>query len=333
MPFVVVSYTVWFVLSQVFPWQIGGLVLRPGFGMYLRYMLFALVGAAAISFVFAFMAGVFKGRNSFAHALAATSLAFIPGYLGNALSPLPIAGVLLSLGGGIYSLVLLWRILPAYLELPDDGRVLHFISSLVLTLVLATALAMLIGVGRAGMQVSGVDGDQDLASAVKRALHDENESERGGASPFSGMERSARIMEDADDDTYQPPRDGRLGEAQVQQVIANLQRTRELREAEAKRLERLAEDMEKEEPVAERSRWRAIRCFGQPQPGGSRDGSGEDRRRQLGRASVGEISAANGLDSEDRQCGNRAQLFALPGARGSARGIAALATLNATAEC
>ncbi len=250
-PLIVGSYVLWFVLSLVFPTSMMGITFRPGFGTFLTMLVSAVIGVAIVSFIFAFMAGVFKGKNDFAKGLAAITLASVPGYLGNALSPLPAIGWLVSLGLGIYSLVLLWRILPSYLEVPGDKRVIHFISSLILSLVAATVIFMALGVGGAGMQLRDVDGSTtDLGTILSEQMNDSRRSERddndrgGSSGMFSGVERSARIMEDAENDVWDPPRDGRLKEGQVELFIRNMEKTRELRESEARRMEEIAEEVE-----------------------------------------------------------------------------------------
>ena len=88
-----------------------------------------MLGVAA--FVIGFLAGVFNGKNDFDKSLGALSLAAIPGYVGAILMPLPFIGFLLSLAASIYSLVLLYRIIPSYLEVPDDKRIIHFVVSIV----------------------------------------------------------------------------------------------------------------------------------------------------------------------------------------------------------
>src|SRR5690606_20140419 len=94
-------------------------------------MIALALAAAAVAFVVAALAGVFRGKNSFPLALAATTLAFVPGYIGSALSALPWIGFLLALGLFVYALVLLWRIIPIYLEVPVERRTGHYVATIV----------------------------------------------------------------------------------------------------------------------------------------------------------------------------------------------------------
>jgi hypothetical protein len=112
-----------------------------------RAMVFALIGYAVAAFVFCFFAGLFKGRKDFNRALAALTLAAVPGSVGTVLSSIPFVGWLISLGLGIYSLVLLYRIQPLYLEVPEDSQVVHFVASLLGTMIAVAVVSVVLGIG------------------------------------------------------------------------------------------------------------------------------------------------------------------------------------------
>lgn len=128
---------------------------RPTLLSMLLGVVFGAVAAGVVAFIFSALAGVFGGNSSFARGLAATSLAFVPGYLGQALGWLPWIGGLLVMGLFIYALVLLWRIIPLYLEVPAGKRVGHYILSLIATivvmLVISSLLRPIIGPDTAGL--------------------------------------------------------------------------------------------------------------------------------------------------------------------------------------
>ena len=119
--------------------------MRPTIMSTLMNMVLGGVAAGIFAFIFSFFAGTFGGKNSFALGLAATSFAFVPGYIGQALTWLPWVGGLLALGLVIYGLVLLWRIIPIYLEVPDSKRALHYIVSLVTCIVVAAVVGNVVG--------------------------------------------------------------------------------------------------------------------------------------------------------------------------------------------
>ena len=129
-PLILGSGVLAFVLDRMFPNRMAFIPDTSLLDM-LKGIVIGAVAAVVVAFIFALLAGLFKGKNSFPRALAATTLAFVPSYFGNALVHIPWIGWLLMLALGIYGLVLLWRILPKYLEVPGTSRVGHYILSLV----------------------------------------------------------------------------------------------------------------------------------------------------------------------------------------------------------
>jgi len=119
---------------------ISGIV---GARLPIAWMIMAIINGAIavtiVTFIAASLASVFGGRYDFGRGLAATTLAFVPGFVGQALSGLPWIGWLIGLACAIYALVLLWRILPVYLEVPDEKRAPHYAASLI-----ASGVAMVI---------------------------------------------------------------------------------------------------------------------------------------------------------------------------------------------
>jgi hypothetical protein len=211
---------------------------RPTLLSTLLQILMSAVVAAVVALIFSALAGAFRGKSSFALGLAGTTLAFVPGYLGQALSPLPWIGGLLMLGLLIWSLVLLWRIIPIYLEVPDTNRAAHYIVSLlaciVASLIISTVIGGMLyesGAGRA-MTGSSVDGGQV----------------RGGV--FGAATRQAELLAMAEEDTYRPPADGKVTERQVQAFIRVMDRAAELRAENDKRLQEIAKKADEEEEMS-----------------------------------------------------------------------------------
>ena len=194
------------------------------------------IGAGIIAFIFSALAGAFGGKNNFALGLAAITLAFVPGYVGQALAWLPWVGRLLAFGLGIFSLVQLWKIIPIYLEVPDGKRATHYIVSLVATIVvmviIGTVVNPLVYGPRAGSPFSSMSGA------------DTSGPPPGGM--FGDAVRRGALMEDAMKDTYTPPVDGRLTEKQVQAYASVVQRVTKLQEEAAVRMRDLAEKVDKD---------------------------------------------------------------------------------------
>jgi hypothetical protein len=190
-----------------------------------------------VAFIYSAIAGSFGGKSDFALGLAATTLAFVPGYVGQALSWLPWIGFLVAIGLFIYSLVLLWRILPLYLEVPDAKRAVHYVVSLIACIVVMFILGAVVNRVLYG-SIAGPSASQILGSS----------SEGGGV--FGGITRQAELLAAAQDDRYSPPDDGELTEKQVREFIRVVERASELQEEKSARLKELAEKADNNEQMS-----------------------------------------------------------------------------------
>jgi hypothetical protein len=102
----------------------------------------AIIGVILFTLVINQMAGVFGGKSDFSRAFAAVTFAMIPSWLAAIVGALiPVVGLFVAMAGGIIGLVFLYQILPLALAIPDQKRVAHFVSSIVLGI----ALQMIIG--------------------------------------------------------------------------------------------------------------------------------------------------------------------------------------------
>lgn len=237
-PLVLGSQVLSYVLDLIFPNQMP-FAPEPSFVGMLISIVVAAIAAVVIALVVAVLAGLFKGKNSFPLALAATSLAFVPGYVGNALIHVPWIGWLLALALGIYGLVLLWRIVPKYLEVPSASRVGHYILSLVVSVVVMIILAVVVGGNMMASRSPGFD-----FSKIDKS------GDNASTGMFSGLERQGKIMDAAANDTYDPPGTGKLSKSQVRNLVKVLTKTRDYRTSQAERLQELSEKAEQNEIVS-----------------------------------------------------------------------------------
>ncbi|MSQ98570.1 MAG: DUF1282 domain-containing protein [Xanthomonadales bacterium] len=134
------------VLSMVLSRMSGGFVsygIGHGFLSALFISLFmAVIVLAVFAVVINLMAGVFDGKSDFSRAFAAVTFAMIPAWLAGIVGALiPWVGVFVALAGVITALVFLYQILPLALAIPEQKRVVHFVSSIILGI----ALEMMIG--------------------------------------------------------------------------------------------------------------------------------------------------------------------------------------------
>ena len=143
LPLIVGTLFLTLILSTVFN---DPVFLQLGLGGWLFAAVFAFAGFMIVAFILALLAGVFNGNNDFDKAFAALSLTAVPSYAGIVLGTLPWIGMLISLGLMIYALVLLYRIIPDYLAVPQGARVKHFILSLAAAFVVSLLLASILGI-------------------------------------------------------------------------------------------------------------------------------------------------------------------------------------------
>lgn len=191
----------------------------------------AALGFAIAVFVFNFLSGVFKGEANFDRAFAALSLAAIPAWVAGALAPvIPFVGMLVSLAGGICSLVFMYKIIPLALRVPAEKRVVHFIASLVVTLVVNMIIASVTGIGGMGSQMRG--GSFSNSGPVK------------GSGMLADIERQSQLMEAAGADVFTPPADGELTESQLEDYVKVLGKTRVMQEEYAAKMRKASEEME-----------------------------------------------------------------------------------------
>lgn len=141
-PLVVASAILTYLFSLVFSsYQPYG-VMTGSFRFLIVSLIFTLIGYFIFSAVISYLAGYFKGQNNYDKALAAVTLAAVPAAAGSVLGTIPFIGPLLSIALSIYSLVLLYRNIPVFLQVPQENRVKHFISTIVVAFIVGLILSM-----------------------------------------------------------------------------------------------------------------------------------------------------------------------------------------------
>jgi MFS family permease len=191
------------VLSTIFSRLFGTFSQYAYYGNFFTGLVLSLLlGALAVliaSVVFGVLAKVFNGKNDFSRAFAAVSLAAIPAWVATILGSLiPWLGGFVMLAGGIISLVFMYKIMPLALEVPDEKRVVHFISSIVAIIIVNMILGFFIAPKPSFEQLQ------------RQAYEDAGSTSRGSTAPsiVNEFERQGRIMEEASADVFDPPSDG-----------------------------------------------------------------------------------------------------------------------------
>ncbi len=233
-------------LSTIFSRITGGFAY-PGYDSNIFAALFsglvmACLGFVVAVFAFNFLAGVFKGKQDFSRVFAAISLAAIPSWVAGVLGALvPAFGFLIILAGGIMSLVFLYKIMPLALAVPEDKRLAHFIVSLLVIFILNILIGSIIGIN-------------SLYSSVQRDAFNNKTTTSGsltGSGVLGEFERQGRLMEDADEDNYDPPADDKLTKSQVVAYVKVLKKTRAVHAEYANKAQKFADKMEAKEKAGE----------------------------------------------------------------------------------
>ncbi|HSG63866.1 MAG TPA: Yip1 family protein [Gammaproteobacteria bacterium] len=240
-PLIVAAAVIAYVLGNLSGGPMG---FRPTLTSLVLSIISGAVAITVVTFIFSGLAAVFGGKHDFARGLAATSLAFVPGYVGQALGPLPWIGWLIALGMLIYGLVLLWRIIPVYLEVPDAKRAPHYALSLLASVVAMVTISVVIGGGMMGRSMGpGMAGGMSGMSGMSGSSAD-------ASGLFGGIARQGELIGLAEEDRYDPPSDGRLTEGQVREFIRVMQRASEASAERSAQLQAIAERAESNENVS-----------------------------------------------------------------------------------
>jgi hypothetical protein len=245
-PLIVASAIVSYLLSLAFADSAMFPMLQPTILSTVGTIIMGAIAAGIVAFIFSALAGTFGGKSSFALGLAATTLAFVPGYLGQALSWLPWIGGLLALGLAIFALVQLWKIIPLYLEVPDGKRTTHYIVSIVVTIIVMLIIGRIVNPIIYG---SDAGSPFDALSRMESSSRPDSSENRDGGM-FNDISRRAAIIAEAQEDAYTPPVDGRLTEEQVQTFASVMQTVAEESAAKVKRMEELARKADEDEQMS-----------------------------------------------------------------------------------
>ncbi len=212
----------------------GGLV--PGMGFFATFfsaLISGLVGVFVGAWVFSFLAGVFGGESSFDKSFSALSLAWVPAMLGGVVGAiLPWIGVLVALAAAVLSLVYLYRLLPKALAVPDGKRVLHFILSLLVVVVINAIIGSVLGIGRPS-------GESFTAAETYEGSYQEAPRQAG---VVGALQRQGEIMETAGTHTYDPPANGRVSKAQVEAYVEVQRKARKAQERFREKMEQMEQD-------------------------------------------------------------------------------------------
>jgi len=214
-------YVLAFIVSGLLALIGGGSMLYGSLSVsvFVFSSLWTLGWTFVIAYIFDYFAGTFGGVRGFDRAYAVVGLAIVPAAAGTALAPLPWIGWLLSLAASIYSFYLAYRFLPVFLDIPQASRNRHYVVSVLVSLLVNVVVSVVFLAVLAPSMIEQMSTEQTSTSS-------------GGVSTglFGGLERQASIAESAGLDTWDPPANGELTDAQVRAYADVLKKTRMLRD-------------------------------------------------------------------------------------------------------
>jgi len=183
----------------------------------------------------------------------------VPSLLGQILGTLPYVGWIIALGLGLYSLVLLYRAIPVFLNVSLENRVKHFILFMISAFVVSVVLNMTVGrlfvphdmlnqMRSDTLPQSGIPAEIDKEADVKKEQSKSAEDPVGEyVEAMTKGDNNKEIISDSADDTFIPPTNGKLSKAQVERFIALAKRVKKVEQEQAQRLKEKYEAKEKQE--------------------------------------------------------------------------------------
>ncbi len=199
-----------------------------------------------LGWIAAWLAGMMGGKNDFNRAVSMLFWISVPSFLGQILGTLPMVGWVISLGMGIYSLVLLYRAIPVFMDVSVTDRVKHFIFFLIASFVVSILL---------GTTLGRIFTPRDMLQSIRpdvivppqtekstKALPHKSTSKSSDNPVEDYMESMAKgdynkdVIEKAKQDQFTPPADGRLTKAQVEHFLTLAKKVKIVEKEQAQKL-------------------------------------------------------------------------------------------------
>lgn len=238
LPMIVLTTLLTAVLTQVFGYQVPFIgVIRPSMMDALWQMVGSIVlyslSLTVFGYIAAYLASLMEGRQNMDRAVEMLFLVSIPSLLGQILGTLPYVGVFLALGFGVYSLVLLYRAIPSFLDVPLDHRTRHMLLFITAAIVVSILMNMTLGALFAPKTMPEEVIEEVKISSKTTEKHVPTDPEAFLTDFFESMSKGdhgTKIISDASDDTFIPPKDRRLTKAQVDRFMGLATRIEKVRE-------------------------------------------------------------------------------------------------------
>jgi len=148
--FVVIIAVVSAVIISLFGYQIPFMgvihptmsdIIMQSIGTVVSYSIAIVI----MSWVAAYIAKTTEGTDDQSRAIWMLFLVSIPSLLGQVLATLPSVGMLIAMGLGIYSIVLFYKAIPVFMEVPLKNRVRYFIFVTITSIIVSVSINLTIG--------------------------------------------------------------------------------------------------------------------------------------------------------------------------------------------
>lgn len=233
-------------------------MLMQAVGTIVMYSISLLI----LGWIAAWLAGMLGGKNDLNRAVSMLFWISVPSLAGQVLGIIPMVGWVISLGMGIYSLVLLYRAIPVFLGVPVTDRVKHFIFFLIASFIVSIVLGMTLGslfTPRDMLQHMRPDvilppkAGEAAKSAGAQAAGEESAG-KGSENPVEDYVESMSkgdynkdVIEKAKQDRFTPPADGKLTKAQVERFLKLAKKVKTVEKEQAQKLKEKYDKKEQSE--------------------------------------------------------------------------------------
>lgn len=117
--------------------EAGFLFIIPAIGVMFLAPLIAM-------YVLAYTSAYTQGKQDLNASMMCFTLSYIPAAAASIFMVIPIVGTIIAMGGALYGLFILYQIIPTFLSVPDEKRLMHFGMFIVVFFVAAAILQALL---------------------------------------------------------------------------------------------------------------------------------------------------------------------------------------------
>ena len=261
LPVIAVVAIVSALLTKLFGYHIPIVgVIRPTMGDMLMQALGTIViysiSILALGWLAAWLAGMMGGKDAMDRGVAMLFWTSVPSLAGQLLSPIPMVGWVIGLGLGIYTLMLLYRAIPVFMEVPTESRAKHF----VLFLVASIAFSMLLGstIGKLFSPSGMYEEMKESMPMSKEITAKEKTGEQKSPDKYieeyvgsmMGGDYGQKVIEESAKDSFMPPEDNLLTPKQVEEFVALAKKVAVVRKEQAEALKLKYDKLEKQDEAS-----------------------------------------------------------------------------------